>query len=89
MDEEVPNSYRQVRLAKLVPSAEGGIITEAESSKLMRQGILRSSHYLWLAEQYLMDMSKLGAGVELEAKLVLLSEVSAYMETLLNRLYKS
>jgi len=76
------NRQRTVRLVKLsVPGKDpGGTLTPKEIQEMMNRGILRSAHNLWLAERYLMDLSKLGYGEELDSQLRKLSEVAEFIE---------
>ena len=41
---------------------------------------MRAAHYLWLAERYLMDLSKLGYGEELDSHLMNVTKVTEYIE---------
>jgi hypothetical protein len=73
---------RTVQLLKLsVPGKEpGSLLEDAEVTQMIRHGLARASHNLWLAERYLTDISKLGHGEELDDYLKKLSEVAEFIE---------
>jgi len=90
---EEGNEYSGVRniyLNRLHPPKERqpGALTEREVRDMTAKGIIRSSHYLWLSEQYMMDMAKLRQGEEFDEKLAQLGEVRGYMEDLLSRILR-
>ena len=84
------SSTRKVTLLKLSLPYEKGDepLDEKEVLSLLHHGMIRSAHYLWLAEQYLMDMGKLGMGEEFDEKLQALTEITTYMENRLNEIFK-
>lgn len=82
---------RQVWLnrLKLPEDRRPGPLTDKEILDLTKRGILRSQHYLWLAEQYMMDMAKLGQGTEFDEKLAQLGEVCHYMEAIMGHILRA
>lgn len=82
---------RQVYLSRLRPpdDRQPGPLTDREILGLTKKGVLRSSHYLWLAEQYMMDMAKLGQDEQLDEKLAQLGEVCRYVEAIMSHLLRS
>lgn len=90
MEEGKEYGGRDIYLNRLHPPADRqpGALTDREIMDLTKKGIVRSSHYLWLSEQYMMDMAKLRQGEEFDAKLAQLGEVCGYMEYLLSKILK-
>ncbi len=81
MSEKIPKGS-QVYFSKLNPGRppSDDPLTDKEVIKMSRHGIMRAAHNLWLAERYLMDLSKLGYGQELDSHLMSLSRVTEYIE---------
>ena len=86
---EVPRR-RVVNLSKLrLPYEKGDDpLTAPEIDSLAHQGVIRSMHYLLLAERYMMDLSELGGTRDLEDQIEALSGVSAYMQRMASKMIR-
>ena len=79
-----------VSLRRLRPRRESDreVLTTEDIGAMRRHGILRAAHHLWLAEQYMSDLSKLGDSAAFDDNLESLSSVSSFMERMVDDLLK-
>ena len=63
-------------------------ISEGDIVAMTHQGILRTAHYLWVADQHVVDLSKLVGTRELYEQIEVLRGVAAYMEKLVDALMR-